>query len=295
MRPRHLEVFYAVAAYGSVTEAARRLHVSQPAVSKYLQELHEELGFPLRRREGNMWTLTPEGRLLFEEIGKSFVAFDRLSQYAVDLKTMRVGRLTVACLPLLSVHPLSQLVEGFLTAHSDISLTLLALNSQGVVDHVISGRADVGIGLHVPMHAEVASRLIAKLRLVCMIDRSDPLCHKDVITAADLHERRIITLGTGDSVQFEIDQMLRQNGVRPARRITSLMSRSVLELAELGLGIALLDDFVATQYDGERLVRRSFSPETDYAISIVTSRMRPPSRLADAFASYVGDHFRLGR
>ncbi|WP_342642373.1 LysR family transcriptional regulator [Rhodoligotrophos ferricapiens] len=287
MRPRHLEVFHAVAAHGSVTEAAKRLHVSQPAVSKYLRELEQDLGYALRVRQGNSWRLTTEGRLLFEEIAKSLVGFDRLSQFAVDLKAMRVGRLAVACLPLLAIEPLSSLISDFLEVHPEIALSLLVLNSHGVIDQVIAGKADVGIGLHLPFHEEVESRLVARMRLVCMLDRDDPLAVKDTITAADLHGRRLITIGTGDAVQLEIDRLFRAEGVRASRRVETLTSHSVLRLAEHGLGIALLDDFVASQYRGTRLVKRAFQPEILYALAVITSRDRPLSRLARSFVDHL--------
>src|SRR5579883_1992785 len=61
MNIRQIEIFRAVASSLSVTTAARRLGISQPAVSKYLRLLSEELGFALYRRQGGRIVLTPEG------------------------------------------------------------------------------------------------------------------------------------------------------------------------------------------------------------------------------------------
>ncbi|NBO76272.1 MAG: LysR family transcriptional regulator, partial [Betaproteobacteria bacterium] len=70
MRLRHLEVFHAVMRAGTVSGAARLLHISQPAVSKVLQHAEAQLGLALFERVHGKFHPTPEARRLFAEVDK---------------------------------------------------------------------------------------------------------------------------------------------------------------------------------------------------------------------------------
>ncbi len=295
MRQRHFEIFHAVAATGSVVEAARRLNVSQPAVSKYLAELQDELGFELRTRRNGHYALTDEGRVLFEEIGKSLIAFEKVRQAALDIKTMRSGHLEVACLPMFANDPLPAILASFYRDHPQTGLTVTTLYSAGVIDRVITGKADVGIGLHAPAHPEITSTPIASFDLVAVFDRDDPFHRCDIIRPADLTGRDIVTVGTDDIVQSEIDAVLEEHGVRPSRRLKVLASDVVVNSVRAGLGVGLVDFFTANRIlksggMNRRFLLRAFRPKISYIVSVITREASSPSSLAEAFVNTVISH-----
>jgi DNA-binding transcriptional LysR family regulator len=89
MNFRQIEVFHAVHTSGSITAAARVLHVSQPSVSKILQHTEDQLGFPLFRRLKGRLMPTDEAHLLFREMDE--VYFERTRKKITALTSQSFG------------------------------------------------------------------------------------------------------------------------------------------------------------------------------------------------------------
>jgi DNA-binding transcriptional LysR family regulator len=84
MNLRQLEAFRATIRCGSITEAAKMLHISQPSVSRLIADLQHSAGFPLFVRVGRGLTPTVEGRHFYEGVEGMFVGIDRLQDQAVQ-------------------------------------------------------------------------------------------------------------------------------------------------------------------------------------------------------------------
>ena len=86
MNLRQCEIFRAVMTTSSITEAADRLGITQPAVSKMLAQIERDLGFPLFLRERRRLVPTPEAQALFKEVERAFLGLEHLTRFARDLK-----------------------------------------------------------------------------------------------------------------------------------------------------------------------------------------------------------------
>ena len=96
---RHVEVFRAVMAAGSVTGAAAALHTSQPTVSRELARLEQVLGLHLFDRVRGRLQPTAQGYALHEEVQRSYAGLERVADTAVRLRQFTQGQLSIACLP----------------------------------------------------------------------------------------------------------------------------------------------------------------------------------------------------
>src|SRR5690554_3829321 len=93
---RHLEIFRAVVKSGTVTGAGLALHISQPAVTKALRLLEQELDLTLFHRLGGRLVCTPEANALLPEIDRLFGNLDSVKQVATEIRHGVRGRLTIA-------------------------------------------------------------------------------------------------------------------------------------------------------------------------------------------------------
>src|ERR1700722_18831422 len=94
----------------SVTATAERLHISQPAVSKTLQQAEERLGFPLFVRERGRLVPTLDARLLLPEIVRATAAMEAVSRRAEDLQSLKTGMVTLAATPVLGNTMVTQAI-----------------------------------------------------------------------------------------------------------------------------------------------------------------------------------------
>ena len=104
MRLRHIEVFYAVYTTGSISAAARSLHVSQPSVSKVLHHAQNQLGFELFTLVRGRLVATDEAHALFEEVREIFERMGSLRKTVANIRNMDGGHVRLAVVPSLGLY-----------------------------------------------------------------------------------------------------------------------------------------------------------------------------------------------
>ena len=114
LNPRQVEAFRAVVLTGGVGMAAKLINVTQPAVSRMIRDLQQQLGLTLFERRGTGLVPTSEALSLYAEVERAFVGLDRISQMATELRTRRAGFLRIAALPALANGFLPRFAGQFL-------------------------------------------------------------------------------------------------------------------------------------------------------------------------------------
>ncbi|WP_417582612.1 LysR family transcriptional regulator [Nitrincola sp.] len=111
MTPRQIEAFREVVLNGSLTAAALTLDISQPAVSRMIKDLSDELGLTLFTREKGRMTPTHEALTLFQEVERSFIGFEKIRHAAKQLQELQSGRLRIAAMPALGGSMIPEVVD----------------------------------------------------------------------------------------------------------------------------------------------------------------------------------------
>ena len=122
MNYRQLEAFQAVFRAGSFTLAGKLLFVSQPAVSRLILELEQEIGFKLFERHKNGLQPTPEGQLLFDEVEQSFIGLRELDKTAESIRMLRQGNLRVIAMPGVAHLMLPKVLQRFWEHYPQINV-----------------------------------------------------------------------------------------------------------------------------------------------------------------------------
>src|SRR6056297_2697642 len=114
---RHLEVFNALIEAGSVSRAAQRLNLSQPAVSIALSKLEEDLGYRLFHRDRGFFAPTNEATLLHEEVRRGLDAMARIEQRSDEIRTGKTGGIIIGTNGAMSINFLPQVTAKFQRAY----------------------------------------------------------------------------------------------------------------------------------------------------------------------------------
>ena len=140
-----LNAFIAVAELGSFSEAAERLHLTQPAVSKRIASLEQQLNVRLFDRLGREVSLTEAGRALLPRAYQILNVLDDTRRALTNLNGEISGRLTLATSHHIGLHRLPPLLRAFTRAYPRVALDIQFLDSEVAYEEVLHGRAELAV------------------------------------------------------------------------------------------------------------------------------------------------------
>jgi DNA-binding transcriptional LysR family regulator len=295
MNLRELELLHSLMTHGSVSDAARSLHMSQPNASKLLKKLENRFGFQLFERINSRLHTTEEARLLFDQVERTLLSMRRFHAMTEEVRDMHRGSLTVGGLPLLSRYWLPDVVGEFMAARPGISMTFHTRSSKKLIEWVGERQIDIALGMLSADDPTVDRSTLIEMQFVAAVPLDHPLAARDQVHAEDLHGQPFIALSELDHSRDDIDRALRQAGVQPRERVGCSLPSVAIQLVEKGLGITLLDHVTALEHVPRNVVFKRFSPLIRRNIWILRPRMRPRSRLADEFVALLHDTVRADR
>jgi DNA-binding transcriptional LysR family regulator len=258
---RQLEHFLAVVDAGGFSAAARRVHVSQPALSAAVRQLERELGTPLFARVGRRSVLTAAGEALVGPARRALqdVATGRAAVAAVA--GLEGGRLTLASLPTLAADPLAGLVGRFRSAHPAVRLELADPDdSAELADLVAGGRVELGLGVagDGPPRPDLQARPVGRQRLVVIFPpgAGPPGTGRGLALGA-LAGVPLVATPPGTSSRRLLEEGLARAGVVPEVAVVTAQREAVLPLVLAGAGAALVPDALGSAAEalGAVLVR----------------------------------------
>lgn len=145
MNRNDLEKIIAIAESGSMAKAAQRLYITQPALSKCLNRVEEELGEPLFLRRPNGLTLTHSGACLVQKARQILRLYHSIETDFCDLNEMRRGVLRVGTARRICAVVLPEVVSRFSCRYPNIKIEIVEQNSFALEEQIITGKLDIAI------------------------------------------------------------------------------------------------------------------------------------------------------
>lgn len=283
MNLRQIEAFKAVMETGTVTQAAGRLNISQPAVSKLLQLFERETGLALFAREKGRLAPTPEARLLFEEVERVFAGADRVRAAAQEIRSLQRGPLAVGVMPGLSVGFVQEVLARLRTTQPGVMVTVHGRETPKLVEQLVTQQIELLYSV-VPMeHPEIRIEQLCRVPLVCILPRGHRLTARSEIRCRDLAGEHFASFRHDSAVRRRIDQAFEDAKVSRRIAMEAAMAPVVCAFVARGLGVSVVNPLYVGAF-APALVVRPFLPRIESAIHMATPRERRISMLAEAFA-----------
>ncbi len=258
---RHIETIHAVILTGSVTGAASRLFVTQPAISNVLREAEDRLGYPLFDRRGGRLMPTPMADMLFEEIERSFTGLDAINDFCDQLRLSQRQRICVACTPSFGAAVLPLVVRGHVSSAAPGFFSIQSRAAHHVAALVSSRKADIGFALKVPDIPGVESEVLGELALYCYLPVGHPLAHHAFLTAEQLRQEPMISLSRVEGVDDIVMQAFAGTASPPVAVAECPAAIIACAMVAAGIGFMLFDLLPRALFDASRVVVRPFKPE----------------------------------
>lgn len=285
LKPRHIEAFRAVMAHGGIGRAAEVLGVSQPAVSRAIAGLEQDVGFVLFDRVGRGLEPTQEARLLMREVETYFLGLDRVAQAASAIRESRHGHLRISTMPALAVSAAPDVVERVAAAFPDARVTLDVRTSPRIADLVGAGRYDLGVAHLDQPRADLEELGAWDVDCVCVMTRDHPLAARAEIQAGDLSGVAVVLLAFETSTAQKLEQVFVAAGVRPEIKLEAQPSYAAFFLAARGLGVAVIDAFTAAALATDGVAVRPLRPRVGFGFKLLRPSGARPSLLAEQSAA----------
>ena len=281
---RQLDAFRATVLAGTVSAAATRLAISQPAVSRLIADLERSIGFALFERRKRRLHIRPEGEMLFQEVEKSFIGVEKIARCAEEIRDYRSGNLRIACMPAVSLGFLPAAIGSFRAAYPNVTVALQIRSSQKIVEWIASQQFDIALAALPINQTGVVVEEIDPLPCVCVLPKRHPLARKRVIGPEMLANDSIIAFGADTLLRYRVDQAFAAVGIAPRYQLETTMSASALLFAAAGLGVSIVDPFTPLAFPGADVAVRPFLPAVPYEFAMVFSPHATRSRVAEAFS-----------
>src|SRR6195952_2479927 len=210
-----LKVFYTVAQRLSFTKAAGELFITQPAVTKHIKELEQQLNVQLFKRNGNNINLTTAGKVLLQYTEKIFQTYTELETELAQLSNIEAGTLHIGASTTVAQTILPKILALFKKTYPDVAFTFTQGNTDNVTQQVLAEKIDIAIVEGAAHYPQIAYAPFAKDEIVLVTRANNQLSKKPEISPKQLLNIPLVLREAGSGTLDVIFNALSNAGVNP--------------------------------------------------------------------------------
>ena len=292
MNLRQMEVFRSFMLTGTISEAAKLLGVSQPAVSSMLHHVQDRSGLRLFEQVKGRLLPTQEAKLLFEEIGVAWKSVERVQRLCLELANSRVGLLRVAATTSLGVHVIPSAIKDLGRSFPGLTVSLELFTPALLIECLAAEEADIGIATGQVEHPGLLASQPGSAPLLCVMPPDHRLVRQSCVQIRDLADEPLVMHSFELPEGLLIADAFRQAGLVPKTKLQVRSGQSACWFVRSGAGVALLDATTVAGSAFPDLVVRPLEPSLALPITILRNPLKPLSKAAAAFRDRIECHCR---
>ena len=284
----HLRVFHAVAKHGGYARAAREeLFISQPAVSKHVQALEEEVGAKLFCRVGKRLELTEAGALVLQCAEQMRLLNEETRRAVRELQGLQRGTLRVGTSTTAGTYLLPPTLAAFVQRYPGITLSLDFTNSQGVMAGMLARTWDLGVAGDMVEHPQLEVYPYYTDPLVLIIPPHHRLAARSSVTLADLAHEAWVLREPGSASRHVAERALSAHQVPWQLRLALPSNEAIKQavMAEVGIGMVSRLAVTSEAQDGRLRIVSVCDFQVERQFSIIRRKDARLPAPAEAFLS----------
>ena len=253
-------IFYTVANTGNISQAAKQLYNSQPAISKSISRLEESLGIVLFSRSSRGVTMTEEGRILYEHVRTAFEAIDAGEEQIRRMTALNIGSLHIGASNTLCKFVLLPYLQSFIEAYPHIKILLSCLSSNQTLTQMDSGKIDIGLVAHPGSLRTLDFYSLGTIQDIFVASpaylKNLDLKPEEIHSGRQLFERAtLMLLDKQNMTRQYIDDYLTTNHLQTHHTIETTSMELLIEFAKIGLGVGcVIKEFVLEELKNGQLI-----------------------------------------
>ena len=229
---RDLKYFEVIATEGNLGRAAERLHRTQPALTKCIDRLEEDLGTALFEKDGRGMRLTAAGEVLVRRTRQMAIMVEETAREMQDYAGGLQGKVHIGCVPTLAEHLMPAVFEQLLLEAPAIAVNLVVGMNDNLLEHLRDGEIDLVVGPILDTDPDMMCEQIAEDTVVVMANENHPIFDGPCTLARLLDYKWMLPARTVASRQW-LDQTFERHGLpRPQVQIEPNVLNAILPILE---------------------------------------------------------------
>ena len=295
MEIRVLRYFLAIAREGSITNAARFLHITQPTLSRQIQDVEEELGQKLFTRGSRNMTLTPEGMILRKRAEEIISMVDKTEAEFNSMENVVSGDIYIGGGETEAIKLVAQIACELRASYPGIHYHLYSGNSEDVTERLDKGLLDFGILIQ-PADISKYDYIDIPARDIwgVVMRRDSPLAEKEVIRKEDLLGVPLICSRQAISAERrgnEFSGWFGEDFDQLDIVTTFNLVYNAAIMVEAGVGYAVTLDKIANTTESSSLCFRPLEPRLESGLNIIWKKYQVFSLAAELFLERLRERF----
>lgn len=244
---KDLQYFCLTAEMQHVTNAAEKLNISQPFLTKVINRIEKEIGVELFDNVGRKIVLNKYGKIFYTRAKRILAEVDNL--YAEIEEALDSNERAISLVTNTTSYS-SEIIVEFQKLYPDYKLTIFTAPNDMIGKILSDGNADFGLGaklLSGEDFPEIKIELVLKESLYIMIHKNDPLWTKKEIFLKDLHKLKLVTFPKGFAIRNRIDVLLAERGIEPQIMIETSDIAAIIHSVRNGFGYAFIPKSMITR------------------------------------------------
>lgn len=235
-----MRVFIAVAEKENFTRAAEFLHMTQPAVSQYIQSLERAVGTKLLERSNKYVRLNKAGEIVYHHAKEILALYDRMQYLVDDLRHSASGDISIGASYTYGEYVLPHIISQVMKQYPGVKPTITIGNTQEIEARVAGKQLDIGVVEGGMKHDKLRMEPIASDRMSIIVGAEHRLAKDEKTNLTNLHGETWIVRESGSGTREATDKMFAKHGIIPDKIMEFGSTQIIKESVEAGLGISLL-------------------------------------------------------
>ncbi len=244
---QQMEILIALVETGSFTRAAGKCFLSQPSLTKQIQNLEEAAGTRLVNRGSAGISLTPEGQILHDYARRILRLREDAKERMARLKEQESGHIYICASTIPATYILPRLLGSLKQTHPDIQIHIQTHDSEETIQIVLDGQAELGFIGKVPANKKLIAERLWKDHLVLAVPVDHPLAKCRAVTIEELAEIPFVVREQGSATRDIVEECLQRHFGTSLSHFNVVCemgsSEAVKEAILAGLGVSILSVF----------------------------------------------------
>jgi DNA-binding transcriptional LysR family regulator len=242
MNLQNLRVFLKVADLEHITRASEELHLTQPAVTKIIQSLEQQIHLELVERQGRRIVLTHAGRVLQRHARQLFALERQMEEELAALRDLAGGEVVMAANTTAGVYLLPSIIGRFHSQYPRVTLNMTIINSSDVIDGILNWELDFGLieGDVSTLPIELSARVFARDTLILVVAPDHHWSQASSLRPQDLTTDALLLREDGSAMRELLEQELQKYDVHLHPLLTLTDNEAIKQMVMNGVAAAVV-------------------------------------------------------